>query len=498
MASYFEILCAAVVLFLVFYYYCVSTYDFWKKRGVSGPKPLPFFGNAKDLVFERISLAKFVQSTYETYKHLPMIGIYMCREPLLFLNDPDLIKDVLIRDFNKFADRGLNVHERTEPLSPNLFFLESERWRPLRKQFSPMFSSKKLKDMFPIMLRCSVHLEKYLDKLSKKVPVDIRDVAAKYTTNVIGNCAFGIDMNAMEEQESEFYRIAKQFIAPSRENSLRLIVRRFSPKLYDLLGYIVPDRIFAPFFTKLVMDTIQYRKEHDFFRPDFINTLIELRKHPEQLENIELTDTFLTAQLFIFFVAGFHTSATTMSNALYELALHHDLQNKLRAEITEYYDKSDGELQYETINEMKYLDKVIKETLRMYPAGPDIRRKATSSYTFDSMKVTIPKSMSVIIPLFAIHRDANMYPNPDQFDPERFSEEAIAARHPMSYLAFGEGPRNCIALRFGYLLTKLGLIKVLRNHKVDVCEKTMIPYEFEPKSFTLTPKGEIYLMISKI
>ncbi|KZC12362.1 PREDICTED: cytochrome P450 6a2-like [Dufourea novaeangliae] len=498
MASYFEILCGVVVLLLALYYYCYSSYDFWKKRGVPGPKPLPFFGNTKDIMLIRMSMAHFVQDIYETYRHEPMVGLFMSRKPVLFLKDLDLIKDILIRDFSKFADRGFNVHEKTEPLSPNLFNLESERWRPLRPKLSPIFTSGKLKDMFPLMLECSAHLENYLDKVAKGVPVEIRDLTAKFTTDVIGTCAFGIEMNAIAEEDSEFRRMGKKIFAADTENVLRLKVKQYSPKFYDLLGYILPDRRIAPFFTKVVTDTIKYRKQHDLSRPDFINMLMELQKHPEKIDNIELTNSFLTAQAFVFFAAGFETSSSAMSNALYELAQNHEIQNKLRAEIKEYYDKSDGELKYEDIKDMEYLDKVFKETLRKYPAGPIIMRKATSDYTFESVKVTIPKLMVVWIPLFALHWDANIYPNPDKFDPERFSEEAVAARHPMAYLPFGDGPRNCIGARFAVTQTKLGLIKILRNHKVDVCEKTEIPYEFDPGAFLLAPKNGIYLKISKI
>lgn len=84
------------------------------------------------------------------------------------------------------------------------------------------------------------------------------------------------------------------------------------------------------------------------------------------------------------------------------------------------------------------------ETLRKYPAGPLLLRKSMCDYTFDGTKITIPKKTFLWIPVFAIHRDSNIYPNPDAFIPERFSDDAATARHPMHYLPFGNGPRNCI------------------------------------------------------
>lgn len=163
-------------------------------------------------------------------------------------------------------------------------------------------------------------------------------------------------------------------------------------------------------------------------------------------------------------------------------------------------------------------------------------RQAISNYTFESTKVTIPKTQRVWIPAYAIQRDPDIYPEPDVFDPERFSEEVIKTRHPMFYLPFGDGPRNCIGTnrflkyilfhmhlasiqinkyfhvvrctsyissfpfsgaRFAIFQTKLGLIKILRKYKVETCEKTL-PYVNDPKSFLMAPKGGIYLKITKL
>nr|QBC73085.1 cytochrome P450 mono-oxygenase [Osmia bicornis]QBC73129.1 cytochrome P450 mono-oxygenase [Osmia bicornis] len=500
MASYFEILLSITVILIAFYYYAVSNFDFWKKRGVVGPTPIPFFGNTMDLIFTNISLRHYIQTTYDQYKNEPMIGFYLMRKPSLILNDPELIKDVLIRDFSNFADRGALVHEKVEPLSTHLFNLEAERWRPLRARLSPIFTSGKLKEMFYLIVECSQHLEKYLaTEVEKGKPLECRELTARFMTDVIGSCAFGIEMNALADERSEFRQKGRDvFDASSFENIFRNKMRAFFPKLYDLLGDIIPERRFSSFFTKAVTDTIKYRQENDIVRPDFINMLMELKAHPEKLNNIELTNSLLTAQAFVFFLAGFETSSTTISNALYELAVNQDIQNKLREEIMEYCSKDKGELKYETVKEMEYLDKVFKETLRMYPPGSLLFRNAISNYTFDGTKVSIPKGTTIWIPVFALQRNSDIYPNPDSFDPERFNEDAVAVRHPMHYLPFGDGPRNCIGARFAIYQTKIGLIAILRNYKVDVCEKTSIPYEFDPAAFLLAPKKGIYLKFTKV
>lgn len=91
-----------------------------------------------------------------------------------------------------------------------------------------------------------------------------------------------------------------------------------------------------------------------------------------------------------------------------------------------------------------YFYRFVSETLRKYPPVTVLNRICTNETTMEGTKFVIPKGIAVTIPVFGIHRDANIYPNPDKFDPERFSEENIKTRHPYAYLPFGEGPRICI------------------------------------------------------
>ncbi|KAK1122065.1 hypothetical protein K0M31_009908 [Melipona bicolor] len=499
MVGYLEILCGVTALLLALYYYFMSVFSFWERLEVPGLKPAFFIKNIFNIYTMRLPVSLYLQNFYEKYKNERMFGFYLGRSAILILKDPELIKDVLVKDFSIFADRGFIVHERTEPLSLHLLNLDIRRWRPLRRQFTPMFTSSKLKNMFEQVLECATHLEKHLDKLAaRNEPVDFRDIAAKYTMDVIGSCGFGINVNSFSDEESKFYKIGTEYFGVCLENMIRLKLRLYATKLYDWLGYIFPENYYAPFFANLVTETMRYRKEHDIYRPDFIQMLMNMKEHPENLDDIELTDALITAQAFIFFAAGFETSASTMSNALYELALNQDIQDKLREEIKEHYAKHGGDMKYEHVKGMKYLDKVFKETLRKYPVGGVLTRRSACPYTFRDTKVTIPRRLLVFIPVYAIHRDPDIYPNPDVFNPENFSEEAIEARHPMTYLPFGDGPRNCIGARFGLFQTKVGLIATLRNYKVDVCDKTMIPYEFDANTFLLTAKGEIYLKLTKL
>jgi cytochrome P450 family 6 len=125
-------------------------------------------------------------------------------------------------------------------------------------------------------------------------------------------------------------------------------------------------------------------------------------------------------------------------------------------------------------------------------------RVANERYEVPNGRVTLEKGMSVFVPVYAIHKDANYYPNPEEFDPERFSPEETKKRHPYTFLPFGEGPRSCIGIRFGQLQTKFGLAVLLSKYQFRVNEKTREPIELEPLSVLMAPKGGIWLEAEKI
>lgn len=104
----------------------------------------------------------------------------------------------------------------------------------------------------------------------------------------------------------------------------------------------------------------------------------------------------------------------------------------------------------------------------------------------------------VFIPVCSIHHDSQYYPNPEKFDPDRFLPENIKERHNMTHLLFGEGPRNCIGLRFGMMQTKVGLITLLKNFQFSTSSKTIIPLVIAPKNLVLTSKGGLYLNLKRV
>lgn len=125
-------------------------------------------------------------------------------------------------------------------------------------------------------------------------------------------------------------------------------------------------------------------------------------------------------------------------------------------------------------------------------------RTAARDYDIPDSKLTIREGTLTIIPSYAIHTDPDLYPEPFKFDPERFTEDNKKKRHPMAYLPFGDGPRNCIGLRFGLMQSKIALIKLLTNFKFSTSPRTTIPMSFDVKSLVLSPKNDMWLKVEKL
>ncbi len=150
---------------------------------------------------------------------------------------------------------------------------------------------------------------------------------------------------------------------------------------------------------------------------------------------------------FLFFIAGFDTSSTLLSFMAYELCVNPDIQQRLYEEIEETHRSLNGKtLTYDVVQNMKYLDMVVSETLRLWPPAPNTDRECVKDYNHDDgqCKFTIEKGAVLLIPIIGLHLDEKYWDNPTKFNPERFSDDNKKNITPGTYLPFGVGPRNCI------------------------------------------------------
>ncbi|XP_054740135.1 probable cytochrome P450 6a14 [Anastrepha obliqua] len=483
-------------------------YTYWQRRGVPQVSPRYLVGNIQRAAGGQVQLRHFNQRLYGVYKDShPFVGMYIFFTRAALILDLDVIKDICISKFSNFQDRGVFSNPRDDPLTGHLFRLEGEQWRAMRNKLTPVFSSGNMKYMFPTVVKVGSELAHAcrvaLANSPQKAELELKELCARYTTDVIGTCAFGIECNSLRDPQAEFRRRGHAVFAEPRHSQLVQTFMLMNPDWARRLHLkFFPDHIIQ-FYVDVVRQTVELRERDKIKRNDFMDLMIGLKAEDERLalksDGIDLSQGLtlmqIVAQAFVFFVAGFDTSSTTMSLCLYELALNPVIQEKVRNEIERVLKSHDNQLSYDALNEMQYLDQAVDETLRKYPVVPYLVRKAKEDYLVPNTNEVIEKGCLVVLPLHAIQHDPELYSEPEKFDPDRFKPEVAHERHAAAYMPFGKGPRACIGLRFGKMQAKIGLVNLLRHFKFTKSARTQVPLEFNERIFQISAASGIYLKV---
>lgn len=204
----------------------------------------------------------------------------------------------------------------------------------------------------------------------------------------------------------------------------------------------------------------------------------------------KLTDNEIVAQLFLFLVAGYETTANAISFAMHEMAINEQCQERLLEEVraaTADIDNETSEEFFEVVTtKIPYLDAVMKETLRKYPAVTRLERRAAK----DGIKVggiELHKDQLVEISTYATHMDPEYYPDPERWDPERFMPENKHRLVPYTFIPFGDGPRNCVGMRFAAQEIKLCLSRLITKFRFRRAPTTKEPVQLTDGSLMISP-----------
>ena len=173
--------------------------------------------------------------------------------------------------------------------------------------------------------------------------------------------------------------------------------------------------------------------------------------------------------------AGGDTTSHSLSFTILLLAMFPKVQEKVLEEIflIDEINEGDGlELNMEACNKMTYTEKVIKESLRLFPPAPIVARQTTGDVKLKTRNIVVPKGVNLVVGISMLHRDKNVWgPNADKFDPEHFSKENIAQRHPNAFIAFSGGQRNCVGYKFTHLSMKVLIYRLLKAYRLETDEK---------------------------
>ena len=443
-----------------------------------------------------------------------------------------------MKDFHLFTDRyaGSAPHR---VLAKTMFFLQGQKWKRVRSLVTPTFTSHKLRCGLHLTRKCSDRVVENLEIASVQgSDVNLKTLFGAYTLDVIARAAFGADIDTHKDPDNAFVRNVNGFFTISYWRTLLLLLLPSIAKYFEVT-FTHPSSL--EFFEKVTMKIIEERRrsppgtyddllqhlmdakaddeaeEGDLIartsstssessvdglkeqssQQERTKTIIDRRSSMIENKN-KLSQDEIIAQAFIFLIAGYETTASLLTHTIYSLAINLSVQEKLFEEVSSATSnfKSDEDVDYDFLQKLPYLDAVLNETLRMYSPLYRLDRTANEDYTDPDTGIKIEKGTRITIPTYAVHRDPKHYPNPDQFDPNRFLPENKSKLNPYTWLPFGQGPRNCVGMRFALLEAKLCMVDMVRRFQFFQVPKTDVPLEI-PKFTALFQAKRVIVGVRK-
>ncbi|XP_025103422.1 cytochrome P450 3A5-like [Pomacea canaliculata] len=477
-----------IILVLTLYVCTTWNHGMFTSLGIPGPKPVPFLGNAMD--FEKKSFIYTLLDWRKPYGHV--FGTFFVSKPMLVVSDLDIVKEILVKDFNNFVDRFFIVDTFPPVVDKGLFFTGGSTWKRLHRLMTPTFTVGKLKNMSHFMDRCAKILKDNLrEKTNHKEVIDTNDVFGAFTMDVVAGTAFGLETNSQTQPAEPFVKSMKNMFhkMSGRRTQLLLFVGMFpfmSP-LIRRLGKGIFTGEESDFLVNSVYRMVDERRQaiEDKKRTDFLQLLVNAEDTGLDVAQKRMTREEVAGQGFVILIGSYETTTTTLQYLTYNLAKNQDVQQRVYEEMRD--ELGDEDPTYDNVGRLKYLDTVIQETLRVFPPVPLITRKALESRTIKG--VTIPAGMGVGIPIYSIMHDPDYFDDPEEFRPERFSElKSSKIPSILLELPFGYGPRQCIGMRLALLEIKFAAVRILRHFRFLPCEDTPDKIEFGKSGLTSPTK----------
>ncbi|XP_012557270.1 cytochrome P450 3A30 isoform X2 [Hydra vulgaris] len=346
---------------------------------------------------------------------------------------------------------------------------EDHHWQ--RKLFNGAFTSQQLKNYFPSFLTHTNLLMKiwsYTCDKESGTNLTVLDDLSNLSFDIIGDVGFGYQFNTITSHSRNEFTSAIRYLAEIQLNAsvfLKVLISYF-PFLIQLLVMFGKRRKFIQIVRKTLNKLIEKRKKEI---DDGISTeekdIITIVLKDQQQESSKLTNDLIRDNLLLFLVAGHETTSNAMTWCLYMLGTNLEVQDKLREEILKNI-LDVNNISFEEVMSLKYLDCVVKETLRLHGPAPILRRRTMNAIKFGEYEV--PANTVLQTHISSLHMNETIYADPHLFKPERFMTGEIPATF---YLPFGHGVYNCIGKNFALLEIKTFLVKALLQFEFSVDPK---------------------------
>ncbi|XP_029404279.2 probable cytochrome P450 309a1 [Bactrocera dorsalis] len=465
----------ATVGFLI-HKYLTWHYDTFKKLGIVGPAPKIWHGNFTG----KQQIAYDYDDIYNKYrqKH-QIVGMFAYRQPQFLIIDPKLAHEVLVTNFKSFRNnlgkRFLYDKEADPVAALNPFFNVGEEWKTIRSDIMSGLTHHKLSSAYTIWKTCTEKLGKLLSAQTAKGSsiIETKDLVLRYTFNIMGEFLWGIETKTLEslDEPNHYLEVSHRLIHQVFHGFMSYYKCLPFPWCRRFANYRIftaeSDHMFSQFTKDAYV--LRERDASKTNQADFLHYVRQLQ------EKKSLSHYEVVGYLLAVFTDGFDTSGTVAFHTLFYLTHHPECQEKLRKEILNNLE-ADGNMNYETLNVLPYLDQCVHETLRMISPITFKSRLCTESTEIvldDGRRIPIKKGQVVTIPVFSYLHDPEYFEDPLEFRPERFENVDISELTKRGiFLPFSDGPRMCLGRHLGFLQIKTAIVEVLKNYRLKVCDKT--------------------------
>lgn len=467
-------------------------FSYWSSKQINGPTPLPFIGNnLNDLSKPLHLLDEWMREKYGR-----LVGFYNRETPFLLVTDVNLINEITVKKFSSFCDRrDFNEHSI---LTKFLSALQGDEWRRVRSFISPAFSSGKLRSMTQLMLEpISISSEQIRNKCSNQqiTTIELREHLCALTLDITIRSAFGIEaeirgdpvlmQHSMKVLQMSAYRT---FLA----NLLPQAVKRW----LDFSIFPIDSILYMTELAKSIMLKRMNHSSSAGLHSDFMQVMMNAVKQSPS-GKLPLTMDQATSNCLLMLIAGFETTASLLTYAIFSLAHHQDVQDKLRDELKKHaHSLNTVEPFAEGSASLQYLDCVINETLRLYPPVTRIER-VTREKVHLSNNLTLEAGTVIAFPIYTLQRDPCYWEKSDSFIPERFAPENRNRLTNYAFMPFGQGPRNCVGMRFALVEAKLTLAKLLLAFKFTPSTMSSWPLLFSDCTYLLS-KSAVHVNVQPL
>lgn len=490
---YVSTLASCLVGFLLYFYA-----PYWGIRRVPGPPALPIVGNLPLLARHGPDVFGVLAKKYG-----PIFRFHLGRQPLVIVADPELCKEVGIRQFKSIPNRSLPSPIAGSPLhQKGLFFTRDARWSAMRNTIISLYQPSHLAGLIPTMQRCIEHTaEAIANAAQERGDIDFSDLSLKLATDVIGQAAFGVDFALSAPPGVHDGGEAAEFIR-EHVHSTTSLKMDLSGSLSTVLGLVAPalqeparrllnrvpvtadwriartnERLRAR-VEEIVARRASDRKERREKR-DFLSAVLDARDDGGEKMRELFTPDYVGALAYEHLLAGSATTSFTLSSAVYLVAGHPEVEAKLLAEVDRFGPRGAVPTADDLQHKFPYLDQVIMEAMRFYMVSPLIARETSQQVEVGGH--TLPKNTWLWLAPGVLARDAAQFPDPDVFRPERFEAgcEEERRRHPYAHIPFGLGPRACVGRRFSLQEVKLAMVHLYRRFVFRRSPRMESPPEFQ-------------------